>query len=198
MNVHSNPSDSELVVRCLAGEKEAFGYLMQRYKEQLYRFIRRYAGDRDEAYDILQESFLAAWHGLKHYDQSKPFPAWLFRIALNKCRDWSRRRTVRRWLTHSDPLDGFVGLALIDNNPLPDTATIEKQELLLLDQAIASLPKNLKEPLILTALQGHTHSEAAVILKLSAKAIEVRVYRARKALAEKLRLLNHNIQSLEE
>lgn len=180
-----NASDAELVARSLKGEEAAFTVLMQRHKEKLYRFIRRYVGDRDEAYDVLQESFLAAWNALDRYDPERPFSAWLYRIALNKCRDWSRRRTVRQWLTRSEPIDGPEGLALADDKQLPDDWISEQQELRWLDKAIASLPKNLKEPLILTALEGHSHDEAAVILRLSAKAVELRVYRARKALAEK-------------
>ena len=192
MSVHSGLSDAELAARSIAGDDAAFSLLMTQYKERLYRFIRRYVGDRDEAYDVLQESFLAIWNALDCFDPKKPFSTWLYRIALNKCRDWSRRRAVRRWLTHSDPIDSPAGLALVDDNPLPDAATIERQQLRQLDRAIASLPKSLKEPLILIAFEGHSHEEAAVILKLSAKAVEVKVYRARRTLAEKLRLLNNS------
>lgn len=180
-------SDAELVACSLNGEDAAFAVLMEKYKERLYRFIRRYVGDRDEAYDVLQESFLAAWNALDRYDADKPFSAWIYRIALNKCRDWSRRRLVRKWLTHSDPIDGETGVALVDDRLLPDAAREEKEEISKLDQAIAALPKGLKESLILTALEGHSHEEAAAILKLTPKAVEVRVYRARKILAEKLR-----------
>lgn len=179
-------SDAELVARSLKGEDAAFTALMQRYKERLYRFIRRYVGDRDEAYDVLQETFLAAWNALERYDADKPFAAWLYRIGLNKCRDWSRRRLVRKWLTHSDPIDDGAGLALIDDRLLPDAAQEEQQQLLRLDRAIVDLPKGLKEPLILTAFDGHSHEEAAAILNLTTKAIEVRIYRARKILTKKL------------
>jgi RNA polymerase sigma-70 factor (ECF subfamily) len=181
-------SDAELVAGSLKGEDAAFTILMPRYKERLYRFIRRYVGDRDEAYDVLQESFLAAWNALERYDAEKSFSAWLYRIALNKCRDWSRRRLVRKWLTHSDPIDDEAGLALVDNQLLPDAAQEERQQLSRLDNAIAALPKALKEPLVLTVFDGCSHEEAAAILKMTAKAVEVRVYRARKILAEKLRI----------
>ena len=188
MSAAGEPSDSELAASAVAGDERAFTRLMQRHKDALYRFIRRYTGEADEAYDLLQESFTAAWGALKRYDRARPFPTWLRSIALNKCRDWSRRRTVRRWLTHNDGLDGRSGQSLADGGPSPEAALGEKDELVRLDKAIAALPPGLKAPLILTALEGYSQDEAGRMLGLSAKAVELRVYRARKALSEALAL----------
>jgi RNA polymerase sigma factor CnrH len=184
----SEPQDSELAASAVAGDERAFSWLMQRHKDALYRFIRRYTGDADEAYDLLQESFTAAWAALKRYDQARSFPAWLRRIALNKCRDWSRRRAVRRWLTRNEGLDSWTGQNLASDEPSPEAATADKEQLTRLDRAIANLPAGLKEPLILTAVEGLSQDEAGKILGLSAKAVEVRVYRARKALSSTLSL----------
>ena len=140
-------------------------------------------GDTDEAYDILQESFDAAWRALASYDTARPFTFWLRRIALNKCRDWSRRRAVRRWLTNSDPLDGKAGISLAEPGSSPERALAEKELLAQLDQAIADLPRGLKEPPLLTAIDGMSQEEAGQLLGLSRKAVEVRVYRARQVLA---------------
>jgi RNA polymerase sigma-70 factor (ECF subfamily) len=63
---------------------------MRRHKGWLYQFIRRYVADRDDAYDVLQESFVSAWSALSRFDPERPFEAWLRRIALNKCRDRAR------------------------------------------------------------------------------------------------------------
>jgi RNA polymerase sigma-70 factor (ECF subfamily) len=95
---------------------------------------------------------------------------------------------VRRWLTWSDPIDGQVGLNLTDDTPSPEAAVLDQQRLSRLDRAVANLPQGLKEPLILTALEELSHEDAGRILGLTAKAIELRVYRARKALAEALTL----------
>lgn len=188
MNAASEPQDSELAARAVAGDERAFSWLMQRHKDALYRFIRRYTGDADEAYDLLQESFTAAWSALKRYDLTRSFPTWLRRIALNKCRDWSRRRAVRRWLTRNEGLDSWTGQNLASDEPSPEAAVANKERLTRLDRAIANLPAGLKEPLILTALEGLSQDEAGNILGLSAKAVEVRVYRARKALSSTLSL----------
>ena len=188
MSAASEPQDSELAAGAVAGDERAFSLLMQRHKDGLYRFIRRYTGDAEEAYDLLQESFAAAWAALKRYDRTRSFPAWLRRIALNKCRDWSRRRAVRRWLTRNEGLDSRTGQTLVTNEPSPETNVSDQEQLSRLDRAIANLPASLKEPLILTALEGLSQDDAGRLLGLSAKAVEVRVYRARKALSSALSL----------
>ena len=188
MSAAPEPPDAELAAGAVAGDERAFSRLMQRHKDGLYRFIRRYTGEADEAYDLLQESFTAAWGALNRYDQARSFPTWLRRIALNKCRDWSRRRTVRRWLTRNEGLDSWAGQTLTTDEPSPEAVISDQEQLTRLDRAIANLPSSLKEPLILTALEGLSQDEAGKLLGLTAKAVEVRVYRARRALSEKLAL----------
>lgn len=188
MNPDFDAPDDQLAASAIAGDERAFARLIARHKDGLYRFIRRYTGNPDEAYDLLQETFAAAWTALKRYDAARSLPTWLRSIALNKCRDWSRRRAVRRWLTRSDPIDSQAGLNLTDDAPSPEASMVERQRLSRLDRAVANLPPGLKEPLILTALEELSQEEAGRILGLTAKAIELRVYRARKALAEALAL----------
>ena len=175
-------SDAELTARAAAGDEPAFTALMRRHKDRLYRVIRHYVGDGDEAYDLLQESFVAAWRALARYDPARPFPAWLTQIAITKCRDWSRRRAVRRLIRPLWPANDAEAESVPDPEASPETLTADRQALRDLDRAIAALPPKLKEPLILTALDGLSHAEAAAILGTTAKAIEVRVYRARAAL----------------
>lgn len=188
MNPDFEAPDDQLAASAVAGDERAFAWLIARHKDALYRFIRRYTGNPDEAYDLLQETFAAAWTALKRYDAARSFPTWLRSIALNKCRDWSRRRAVRRWLTRSDPLDSQAGMNLTDDAPSPEAAVLDQQRLSRLDRAVANLPQGLKEPLILTALEELGQEEAGRILGLTAKAVELRVYRARKALAKALTL----------
>lgn len=188
MSPDLEPSDEQLAASAVAGDERAFARLIARHKDALYRFIRRYTGDPDEAYDLLQEAFAAAWTALRRYDSGRSFPTWLRSIALNKCRDWSRRRMVRRWLTRSDPLDGRIGMNIRDATLSPEMSVLETQRLSRLDRAIADLPPALKEPLILTALDELSQEEAGRVLGLTAKAVELRVYRARRALAAALTL----------
>ena len=177
--------DSELVRRARAGEQHAFSLLMNRHKHWVYRFVRRYVGDADEAYDVTQDAFVAAMSNLHRYDPERPFDVWLRRIALNKCRDRARRETVRRafGLSRRGPEETE---AVADPAAGADQTLATGSALRALDQAIAALPPALKEPLVLTALEGLSQKEAGEALGLSAKAIEVRVYRAKRQLAEML------------
>jgi RNA polymerase sigma-70 factor (ECF subfamily) len=174
-------ADGELVDRVRGGSERAFDLLMARHKERLYKVIRRHVGDREEAYDLLQEAFVAAWSALERFDTSRRFDAWLIRIALNKCRDWARRKRVRRLISLRFTDEHLS--QVFDGKPSPEIIASDRQALSRLDSAIAALPRKLKEPLILTALEGLSHRDAGEILGLSPKAVEVRVYRARQKLA---------------
>ena len=158
---------------------------MRRHKGWLYRFIRRYVADRDDAYDLLQESFVSAWSALSRFDPERPFEAWLRRIALNKCRDRARRNAVRRAALALLGL-GKAGGVDDDSTPAPDSGAASDQALRKLEQAIAALPRQLKEPLVLTMLEGMSHKDAGEFLGINAKAVETRVYRAKRRLASVL------------
>lgn len=172
-------SDEALAARAGKGDRMAFEEIVRRHKTILYRFIRRYVGHGDDAYDVLQDTFLAAWTASARYDASRPFLPWLRTIGLNKCRDFTRRQTVRRLLLlarAAEPDESF-------QNPAPsDDAAVESERLDRLDAAIAELPSFYKEPLLLTSVSGLSHQEAADILKTTPKAIEMRIYRAKRKL----------------
>jgi RNA polymerase sigma factor (sigma-70 family) len=179
--------DASLAVAARQGDQAAFAALMRRHKGWLYQFIRRYVADRDDAYDVLQESFVSAWGALSRFDPERPFEAWLRRIALNKCRDRARRNSVRRAALR------VFGFEVADSSaesaaPLADSAAAADHALRRLETAIAKLPRQLKEPLVLTMLEGLSHKDAGVLLGINAKAIETRVYRAKRQLASMLDL----------
>lgn len=178
-------SDAELARRALDGEDRAFTQLMRRHKGWLYRFVRRYVGDPDGAYEVVQESFVAAWRNLARYDGRRSFASWIRAIALNKCRDRGRRQMVRRVIFGADP-GGEEVAAAPDPQPAADSAMIAAERRRALDRAIALLPAKLKEPLILTVFEELSQQAAGEVLGVSAKTIETRVYRARRRLAELL------------
>lgn len=180
----SADDDAAWATRALAGEQAAFTALVQRHRDPLYRLVRGYVGDADVALDVVQESFAAAFLALGRYDPARPFRPWLSRIALNKCRDWSRRRAVRRFLTFARPLD--EALAQPDAAPAPDIVAADRAALDKAMRAIAALPDSLKAPLLLCAVEGLSQAETAAILGTSGKAVELRLRRARAALADRL------------
>ena len=174
-------SDAELVTQSLAGAGAAFSLLTARHKLWLFRFIRRYVGNDDDAKDLLQDTLVSAWQALHRFDAARSFPAWLRQIALNKCRDWSRRSVLRSIVRYiSGDVDQFAGESRRSD---PESLLAADQALQHLDQAIASLPRNLREPLILTVFEGLSQRDAALQLRVSEKAIETRIYRARQRLA---------------
>jgi RNA polymerase sigma-70 factor (ECF subfamily) len=186
VNARSEESDNELARRAAAGDEGAFGELVGRHKAGLYRLLRRYAGDPDDAYDAVQDTFIAAWHARGRYDPARPFGAWLRTIALNKARDRARRAAVRRLLFGSGSDEADAASRIPDAGPLMDEVVIAEQQRRRLEQAIAGLPRKLKEAIVLTAIDGCSHEEAAVILGVTVKAIEMRVSRARRSLADRL------------
>ena len=89
-------SDAELVALARGGGQPAYRALTERHRDGVYRLARGATGDAEEAFDVTQEAFIAAFGALASYDPARPFRAWIARIALNKARDAMRRRAVRR------------------------------------------------------------------------------------------------------
>jgi RNA polymerase sigma-70 factor (ECF subfamily) len=180
----SPDTDAALAVRTLRGDDDAFARLMSRHKAWVYRFVRRYVGNHADAYDVLQETFFAAWRALSRYDTDRPFAFWLRRVALNKCRDRNRREIVRRLI--GGGTSGTDGDSADSIDPAPDPSMLAQsdQELGRLEAQIQKLPRSLKEPLLLTALEGLSQRQAGELLGVSAKAVETRVHRARARLLQ--------------
>jgi RNA polymerase sigma-70 factor (ECF subfamily) len=179
-------SDAELAQAAAGGDERAYAALVNRHKDSLYRLLRRYLGDPDEAHEAAHEAFIAAWGALGRYDPSRSFGAWLRTIAINKARDRGRRRAVRRFLFGMQSVEASGAHDREDAAAQADDAIIDRERISQLERAIARLPATLRAPLLLTAIEGRSHQEAGEILGVSAKSIETRVYRARKILADTL------------
>jgi RNA polymerase sigma factor CnrH len=180
-------TDEQIAVAARDGNREAFELLVRRHKAGIYRFVRRYIGQSDDTYDILQNCFVSAWTGLARYDPARPFLPWLRVIALNKCRDFARRQKVRRLILKAFAAETEVAKAAPPDEGL-DAVDAESERLSRLDKAIARLPAFYKEPLLLTTVSGLSHIEAAEELGTTPKAIEMRLYRARKKILSDLGL----------
>jgi RNA polymerase sigma-70 factor (ECF subfamily) len=188
-----DPVELRLSAAAQAGDRRAFDTLVTLHKATLYRFVRRYVGNADDAYDLLQDTFISAWTALPRFDRRQSFSGWLRAIALNKCRDYGRRLAVRRRF-----LEVLAAQPLVsprsEGGVEADSEQLLSQHLQRLDQAIAALPRLYKEPLLLTLVSGLTQEQAAHELKTSTKAIETRIRRAKRRLREVLvqELQEHN------
>lgn len=165
------------------GDHSAFSELMGRHKHWLLRFIMRFVRGEDEAMDVLQETFVSAWFSIDTFDIHRRFDIWIRRIAMNKCRDHGRRNIVYRAALGSFALLSQLSGRHVEK-PAAENGQWEAGQAL--HAAIAKMPESVRYPLILTALEGLSHKEAGEVLNLTPKAIEVRIYRARRILSDVL------------
>jgi len=176
-------SDKELIARLAEGENPVLDEIMARYKHRLFAFIRRYVGDDDIAYDIVQETFTKLYFSASTYKPEYKFSSWLFQIALNLCRDYGRKKKLAQFFYIDAEETNFE---LTDNTPNPESMAGSEQAVKHINRAIEALPHKLKAALILYALEDNSQERCAEILNTTVKTVETRVYRARKLLSEKL------------
>lgn len=177
--------DATLVRDALAGNEQAQRALVAQHRDTVYRITRTATGDADEAFDIAQDVFIAVFGALRRYDPARPFRSWITSVTLNKCRDWSRRRTVRRFLLM--PLSEGTESWISNEAALPEEIAAGRAELATVSGAIILLPSKLKDVLLLQTVEGLSQAVTAVTLGISEKAVETRLYRARAKLSEILR-----------
>jgi RNA polymerase sigma-70 factor (ECF subfamily) len=185
--------DLALVRALQAGEDRALETLMERHQQGVFRFVFRYISNEADAIELTQEAFARAYFNIGKFRPTAKFVTWLYHIALNLCRDHSRSQVYRasaRTISTDLSAEGKVtSRQLRSNQPGPDKTAENREKLRALDQAISELPQELKSPLILTVLEGLSQVETGQLLDISAKAVETRVYRARKLLLEKMNKL---------
>lgn len=173
----SGCEDRELASLALTRHQPAYRELLRRHKEPVFRLISNSIGDPVEALDLVQDTFVSAFAALSRYDGSRPFKLWISKIALNKCRDWARRRKVRSFFSFAHPLQ--VAEEYQSDEPDGFREAAAKGELRRTEAAINQLPFALREILVLRGIEELSQSEAALTLGISEKASETRLYRAR-------------------
>ena len=178
-------SDGELAALARSGTQAAYRVLAERHREAVYRLVRSATGDADEAIDVTQETFIAAFGALDRYDPARPFRAWIARIALNKARDWGRRRAVRRLFSFAMP--DHAAQSIPDEAVGAERTAEDREKLTRVAGAIAALPARLKEALLLRTIEDMSQAEVAATLGVSEKTVETRLYRARQKLNDALR-----------
>ena len=181
----SQCDDNELASLAVVGQSQAFRELMRRHQGPVFRLIKNNVRDADEALDLVQESFVSAFASIDRYDTSRPFRIWIARIALNKCRDWARRRAVRSFFWSAKPIEADDKFE--SDAPSPEQEVVGRAELAEVERAIADLPSALREVLILRTIEELSQADTATILGISEKAVETRLYRARARLRVSLK-----------
>jgi RNA polymerase sigma factor (sigma-70 family) len=186
MGISQPDLDLPLVRALQAGDESALNELIRKYQEPLFRFICRYTGDEETARDILQETFVRLYFGIQRFRPRAKFVTWLYSIAMNLCRDHARSKQ-RKQSYATESLDvGDLHRKVPSTGQSPDVDAALREQLAMLQKVIEELPHDLRTALLLCTVEGHSQRECAELLGISSKAVETRVYRARKILENKL------------
>jgi RNA polymerase sigma-70 factor, ECF subfamily len=165
-------SDEELMEHVQQGNRPAYETLFERHRGSVFGFLVRRTRERERASDLFQETWLRVHKGRHTYQAGQKFKPWLFGIALNASRDAGRKDT-RRVDTVEMTMDR-------------PARSIDHAQRMTLEQAIDTLPENLKDAFLLGAVHGLDHNEVAERLDISPANARARISRARKFLREKL------------
>lgn len=181
--------DREAMVRLAAGHGAGLDELMGRHGLRLFHYLIRLLQDEAEAADLAQETFVRVYQHRLRYDPAHKFSTWLYTIATNLVRDRQRWRARRPEfsLDAEDPVTGEgLGSMLPELRADPGQTLVAEERTATVRQAIAQLPEDLRVPLVLALYEGQSHDEIATVLGCTAKAVEMKIYRARKELRNSL------------
>ena len=182
------PSDAQLVARSLAQDQEAFGQLIDRHGVAIVNLGYRMVGNRTEAEDLAQETFLAAYKALSTFRADSKFSTWLYRIATNKCKDWLR---VKRPGQGQYDLEADESLDLyVTEDRTPEVLLSQQQVAQELEQAIQRLSPLYREAFVLKHVEGLSYEEMEEILGVNGDTLKMRVYKGRVQLSRELAALN--------
>jgi len=182
------------VERAKRGDRQAFGRLVDEYKDKIYSYVSRMLGDPYEAEDVTQEAFVRAYRSLPRFRGASSFHTWLYRIASNLAIDVVRRRKRNDVSAFSldEPLesdDGEYEREIADDTGGPADATGTRETQVAVRRAIMDLPEKLRDVMILYELQGETYEDIAEILDVPLGTVKSRLFNARNQLKDRLQSL---------
>jgi len=184
----SDTEDRTCATQIVGADDGALNDLMSRHAERLFHYLIRVLQDEAEAADLAQETFARVYLNRAKFRQSGRFSTWLYTIATNLARDrqrWlSRHQQVS--LDATDDNEGSLKNVLPSGERHPGEELEREERAAAVRKALAALPEELRLPLILAEYEDQSHAEIAAVLGCSAKAVEMRIYRARQQLREKL------------
>lgn len=177
-------ADRLLVERVKAGDITAFERLFSRHHQRIYRFASRMCRHTQDAEDILQETFLAAYRHLNTFHGKSRFTTWLYTIAANSCRRTRRHARESTTIGEGDGADRHVPVD--DWTRRPDVQTMQKDTRRAIEDSVAALPKDQRLVLVLRDMEGLPAEEVGRITGASVAAVKSRLHRARLAVRNDL------------
>jgi RNA polymerase sigma-70 factor (ECF subfamily) len=184
--------DRQLVERAQQGDKHAFELLVSKYQRKLSRLLSRFIRDAGEVEDVAQEAFIKAYRALPSFRGDSAFYTWLYRIGINTAKNYlvaMGRRAPTATEFDSEEAEGFDdGEQLRDINT-PENVLMSKQIATTVNETMERLPEELRTAITLREIEGLSYEEIATIMNCPIGTVRSRIFRAREAIAERLRPL---------
>jgi RNA polymerase sigma-70 factor (ECF subfamily) len=185
----STVDESALVAKAQAGDTAAFGDLVSRYQNKIYRLAKHITQNDEDAEDVLQEAFLKAYEHIGGFQGNSKFYTWIVRIAVNEALMKLRKRKTDRTVPLDEPVDTGEEMvnreiAVWEDNPEQRYSQEEMQQIL--NEAVQDLKPDFRTVFVLRDIEELSTEETAESLGISVPAVKSRLLRARLALREKL------------
>lgn len=181
--------DAELISRALDGDEHAYAEIMARYRNQLYHLMYKMVRNREEAEDLVQEAFLKAFRALASFNEEFAFSTWLYKIAVNNCIDFLRKRRLQTY-SYDKPIeakDGKLRREYADSDLTPDKRLLSTEKTRIINQAIDELPEKYHVVIVLRHREELSYEDIAACLDLPLGTVKARIFRAREMLKRKLK-----------
>ena len=179
-------TDEELVARSMGGDQESFNQLILRWERPIYALAYRTIGREEDARDVCQETFLRAFRGLPKFRREAKFSSWLYRIALNLCRDWARRERRTPVVQAPEGTD-LMELAAAAEPSEPIEHLVARKDLARrAEQAMTLLPEEQRTAIVLKEYHGLTFQEIADLQGCPLSTVKTRLYQGLSVLRREL------------
>ncbi|MBI4987089.1 MAG: RNA polymerase sigma factor RpoE [Rhodocyclales bacterium] len=185
-------ADQALVERVQAGDKQAYGLLVSKYQRKLMRLLSRMIRDPAEVEDVAQETFIKAYRALPNFRGDSAFYTWLYRIGVNTAKNWlvaNGRRAPTSTEVDSEEAETYAEGDLLRDADTPEHLLMSKQIADTVNAAMERLPEDLRTAITLREIEGLSYEEIALIMDCPIGTVRSRIFRARDAIADKLRPL---------
>jgi RNA polymerase sigma-70 factor, ECF subfamily len=179
-------TDEELVARSVGGDTDSFNQLIRRWEKPIYALAFRTIGREDDARDVVQETFLRAFRGLGGFKGQAKFSSWLYRIALNLCRDWMRRERRAPIVATPDGVDLVELAGEGDGAVRADDLVVRKDLSRAVAAAMRTLPEEQRSAIVLKEYHGLTFQEIADLLGCPLSTVKTRLYQGMTVLRREL------------